>query len=140
MFFLRVASEGPGNFFRVVVTEGMTGEYGAGILLGERTEMAIIDVDPSQPSYELIWANYASYAVQPEHLFIVEEEGEPTSMLVEHDASPFLAYVRSTTFAEDILGRLRHWELSCMNHVIHVVSVEPPTIMVLPAGDSFLLP
>jgi hypothetical protein len=140
MFFLREAAEAPGDCFRIVVTEGVTREYGPAILLGEGTEIAVIDVDPSQPSYALIWANYASYAVQPEHLVIVDEEGEPTSMMVEHDASPFLAYVRSTTFAEDIAGRLRHWELSCMNHVIHVVSAQPPTIVALPAGGSFPLP
>lgn len=140
MFFPRELSEPGKACFRVVVTEGATGQYGPGILLGQPTEMAVIDVDPSQPSYEVTWENHASYAVQPEHFFLVEGEAEPSSMLVELDASPFLDYVRTTTFAEDILGSLRHWELSCMDHIIHVVSADRPTVKALLPDGSYPLP
>jgi hypothetical protein len=137
MFFLRELGEPAEGSLRLIITEASITDFGTGILLGERAEMGLIDADDAKPSLELIWEHYVSYAVQSESFFIVAENSDPSSMLVEYHASPFLNYVSATTFAADIVGELRHWELSCMNHVIQVVSTRPPQIALLPAGGSY---
>ncbi|MBY8821880.1 hypothetical protein [Sphingomonas colocasiae] len=136
MFFVRELHEPVELRLRVVIAEGGVTRTDDGIFMGERTEIGTIDVNPAQPVIELVWDNYATYLVQAEH-FHIAEDVEPASMLSERGASPLLDYVRETTFAEAIVGELRHWTLSCMHHIIHVVSAIPPEIRVLPPGGVY---
>lgn len=137
MFFVREIHEPEECCLRVVITEAIAANLGTGILLGEKVEMAAVEVDPTSPSLELVWKDYATYAVQAERFFIANDATGPSSMLLELRSSAFLDHVKATTFAEDIAGALRHWQLSCMHHIVHVASANAPEISSLPPGGVY---
>ena len=137
-FFLREVGELQEHCFRVVLTEARTGTPYGEKFFGEIVQMADIDVDPSASSIVLAWDDCAAYAVYADHVFIPDRR-TAADMLVEYDDSAFLEYVRSTTYSEEITGHLRHWRLSCTQHVIDVAATTGPRISELPAGTSFPL-
>jgi len=138
-FFLREIGEPQEHCFRVVITEARTGPSHGEEFLGKIVQMADIDVDPSATPIVLVWEDCAAYAVYADHVFVPDERPRGADMLFEYDASAFLDYVRSTTFSEEITGDLRHWRLSCMQHVIDVAATTGPRISDLPAGTAFPL-
>ena len=139
MFFLREVGELQEHCFRVALTEARTGAPYGEKFLGEIVQMADIEVDPSAASIVLVWEDCAAYAVYADHVFIPGGRAGTDDMLVEYDDSAFLEYVRSTTYSEDITGHLRHWRLTCLQHVIDVAATAGPRISELPAGTVFPL-
>lgn len=119
------------NELRVVVTEGLLGEATtmgvAGVNLGEVRPIAITE---KSRSFEVYWDNYVAYAVRNES-FWKAEKGEPSLVnnLERRFDSAFQRYVFETTFADDEYpGRLEHWSLSTLNHIVDVISVGPPDV------------
>ena len=93
----------------------------------------LIDVEEDSRTFVLTWSSYVSYAVRNESYALETPRDSIVSgrYLRLFQTSAFLDYVALTTFAdEDYPGPLMHVEVACLNHIVDVVSVQPPTIRV----------
>jgi hypothetical protein len=87
--------------------------------------------------FELSWENYVAYSVRNES-FAQFDKDRPSSdsQLTERVSSAYLRFVAETTFAAGMVGSvlkgpLRHWELTCGDHFLDVVSSTPPAIRLI---------
>ncbi len=98
-----------------------------GILVDSR---AIIHA-PGCRVFELAWDHYVAYSVTNES-FALPEPASSSSvgrLFVEFSSSAYLEYIRKITFADDDFpGPLKHWGIYCLNHIVNIVSVQPPVI------------
>ncbi len=114
----------------IVVAQGRAGEV-ATHLPSELGTLRQIEPDPDGWVIGLYWSNYVAYAVR-DRAFAVSRDERP-AQLIELTASPYLDHVARTSANIDDLGvPLRHWELETLNHVLDVVSFDPPRVNSVP--------
>lgn len=130
--FLAEISEPETNSLRLLLSEGRVSEAEetwdiAGVALpGIRS----IDITDQSRKFELSWHCYISYAVRDESYcsWDKKEEWVGASFRV-YSKSKFLDFVGSGTFATaKYPGPFKHYEIVCLDHIIDVVSEEPPTV------------
>jgi hypothetical protein len=114
-----------------VVAEGLLGKPSpidfAGIDLGHGRP---IEITAESRHFELIWNDYVAYYVRNESYWAAEPNEAPmVNHLERRFDSAFMSFVSTTTFADDDYpGPLQHWALTTLDHLVDVVSVEPPSI------------
>lgn len=135
--FLTGISEPETNSLRLLLSEGRVSEVEetwdiAGVALpGVRT----IDITGQSRRFEVSWHCYISYAVRDESYcsWDKEEEWVGASFRV-YSKSKFLDFIGNGTFATaEYPGPFKHYEIVCLDHIIDVVSEEPPTVRVVGA-------
>ncbi len=80
---------------------------------------------------EIEFPHYATYSVRCESYWSGEKGDLPKGVYLELSDSYFLDYVSQVSFAADDMpneGPLRHYMVSCLNHLIDVVAWAPPTM------------
>jgi len=93
----------------------------------------LIDVEEDSLTFVLTWESYVSYVVHNESYALHTPRDRIISgrYLRLFKTSAFLDYLSASTFAsEDYPGPLMHVEVACLNHIIDVASVQPPTIQI----------
>jgi len=127
--FLTSIAELSGNSLRLTVQEGRA----SGAL--ENIEVAgtvVKDVRPVLPYVDSIWkiVRYVAYSVRNESYVNSDaEERWEGHLFRTYSKSKFLDYVRVATFAcDEYPGRLAHYQLVCTDHIIDVVTIQPPVI------------
>ena len=129
--FLASIEEVSGNNLRLIVQEGRpTGAR-------ENIEVAgtvINDVQSVLPyvdsAWEIVFERYVAYSVRNEsYVSLDADELWEGHLFRTYSKSKFLDYTRAATFAcDEYPGNLCHNELVCTDHIIDVVTVQPPTI------------
>ena len=92
-----------------------------------------INHGPNCRIFNLVWASYIGYAVENESYGTQEPKISVGTgrLVVEYTQSVYLSYLSQATFATpDYPGPFKHWAVHCLNHIIHVASMEEPFITV----------
>ena len=130
--FLTEITEPETNSLRLLISEGRVSAVEetldtAGVAFpGIRS----IDINAQSRQFELSWHCYISYAVRDESYCIWDkgEEWVGSSFRI-YSKSKFLDFVGAGTFATaEYPGPFKHYEIVCLDHIIDVVSEEPPTV------------
>ena len=80
--------------------------------------------------YKIVFDGYISYAVLNESYSIYDEEEVYTGTSFRiYTKSKYLDYIRATSIvSEDYPDSYKHYCLSCLNHVVEIVSQNEPVI------------
>jgi len=110
------------------VAEEKTGES-----TSSSSSYASIDVDYALPIIRLTFDWYIAYAVRNESFTVIEEyEMYKWSAFAVYSKSRYLDFIEVGTIADDIHpGPFKHYGIHALNHIIDVVSTEPPSISVI---------
>ncbi|WP_338749278.1 hypothetical protein [Bacillus sp. FJAT-52991] len=109
------------------------------IVIDEKTEegtfssYASIDVDDTLPTIRLKFDWYIAYSVRNESFTVMDEhevyKGTAFSL---YSKSRYLDFIEVGTIADDIYpGPFKHYGINALNHIIDVVSTEPPSISII---------
>ena len=130
--------------FRLVIAEAGAAENSPPVTPDEEAndnirkllnESKPIEVTKSSKLYEIVFSDYITYSVTNESY---SNECEPDTyegnLARIYSKSTFLDYVANSTFAtSDYPGPFKHYGFCCLNHIIDVVSMEPPKVKVINA-------
>lgn len=108
------------------VTEEITGE-------STSSSYASIDVDYALPIIRLTFDWYIAYSVRNESFTVIDEyEMYRGGAFAVYSKSRYLDFIEVGTIADDIHpGPFKHYGIHALNHIIDVVSTEPPSISVI---------
>ena len=130
--------------FRLVIAEAGTIEDSLPVTPDEEpndkirkllNESKPIEVTESSKLYEVVFNDYITYSVTNEsHANAGENEKFEGKLVRIYSKSAFLDYVANNTFAtSDYPGPFKHYGFCCLNHIIDIASVEPPTVKLINA-------
>lgn len=127
-FFLDLIEEPDTNVLRIVIAEATT--QGPEVQVPQSTIKArLVSRIPGEQPWELMWDDYIAYAVRNESYWQSDNRPHNEDRLIIRTRSAFLDFIKASTFASsDYPGEFSHWELICADHVIDVVSMQPPEI------------
>ncbi|ANM29009.1 hypothetical protein ABI59_04455 [Acidobacteria bacterium Mor1] len=80
---------------------------------------------------EIEFPHFATYAVRSESYWSAEKSKLPKAVYHVLADSHFLDYCSRVSFAADDLpnpGKLRHYMIACLNHLVDVIAWSPPTV------------
>jgi len=101
------------------------------ILGGTINDVQDIEHRHGDPIFKIYWESYIAYSVLNES-YTGSDDGdeiESAGLIGTYSKSAFLDYVSKATFAShDYPGPFRHWCVTCMDHIINVVSTDSPLI------------
>jgi hypothetical protein len=133
------------NSLRIVVEQAVVNE--AAVVVSDRPELAslltgahpIESVDGCK-TFQLSWKNYLAYLVTEELVGSNAPNGYADEVytgriLRVYTRSHFLDHVMRDTGGH--IQEILHYKLICLNHLIDVVSYDPPEVEVLQHGEDF---
>jgi hypothetical protein len=133
--YLTEIGEPKENVLRLVIEEARASGEPEDMKIGDVTLSAVRSIvsDEFCFAYEVVFGSYVAYSVRNESYVGQDESEEFTGRLFcVYSKSRFLDYVRVATFAsDDYPGKLNHYGINCLNHIVDVVSVEEPQINIL---------
>jgi hypothetical protein len=120
------------NSLRLVVQEGLPAGPAESIQVGHTIipDCTPIDATDASRIFEVVWGKYIGYSALNESYAAVndQERYEGTRFRI-YSKSHFIEYMETATFASDEYpGPTQHYEVVCENHIIDVLSTEPPVI------------
>jgi hypothetical protein len=114
------------------MAEGLPVGPAKSIKVGESviSDCTVIEVTPESRVFEILWRGYVGYSVLNEsYASISDEEKYEGNRFRIYSKSRFIRYMSQATFAcDEYPGPTRHYCVACEDRVIHVVSVEPPSV------------
>ena len=133
--YLIEISEPQDNVLRLVISEAQARKTPEDMVIEglTLTNTRELIADEACAAYEVIFQNYVAYSVRNESFVTVDESEICTGRLFQtYSHSRFLDYVRVATFAsDDFPGKLEHYGINCLNHIVDVVSVSKPIISII---------
>jgi hypothetical protein len=98
-----------------------------GAVIVDCTRIEVID---NSRVFELIWDSYVGYAVLNESFAGVDaEERYEGSRLRVYSKSHFIEFLSRATFASpEYPGPTQHYKVCCEDHIIDVISIQPPRV------------
>jgi hypothetical protein len=129
--FLSDIAELEHNGLRLVVSEGVPTGIVERVHVGEVTLAGgtRIEIAPSSRHFELVWKQYIAYSVLNESYASVGQEQYIGERFRVFTRSRFLDYFAAASFAsEDYPGRTTHYGVHCEDHIVNVISTDPPAI------------
>lgn len=97
---------------------------------GPSSSYASIDVDYTLPIIRLTFEWYIGYSVTNESFTVPDEyENYKGGAFALYSKSRYLDFIEVGTIADDIHpGPFKHYGIHALNHIIDVVSTEPPKV------------
>ncbi|MBW9258234.1 MAG: hypothetical protein K1562_11490 [Candidatus Thiodiazotropha sp. (ex. Lucinisca nassula)] len=133
--YLGGISEPEDNSLRLIVEEAGVSEDEKTIDIGgsELSGLRSIEVTECSCIYEVAFESYVAYSVRDESYALPDEyEVFEGRLICIYSKSHFLDYVSKSTFAsDDHPGPYKNYGFNCLNHVVDVVSIEPPEITLI---------
>jgi hypothetical protein len=130
--FLFSIAEQDQNTLSIVLDEGVTSPISQDLSVsgGVFSNVHAVEVVATSRRFEFYWDSYISYAVRNESYASCKEWEESIGKKFRiYSKSVFLEYVASATLAkQDFPGPFIHYSIICANHIIDVVSQDPPTV------------
>jgi hypothetical protein len=132
------------NSLRIVVEEAVVNETAA--MISDRPELAnlLTGAHPIESLegcklFQLSWKHYLAYLVTEELVGSNAAKGYADevytgNILRVYSKSHFLDHVRRDTGGH--IQEILHYKLICLNHLIDVVSYDPPDVEVIAPGDA----
>ncbi|HZG51337.1 MAG TPA: hypothetical protein VEZ40_04300 [Pyrinomonadaceae bacterium] len=133
--YLTDIGEPEDNVLRLVIEEARASGEPEDMKIGDVTLAGARSIisDKYCFAYEVVFGNYVAYSVRNES-FVVQDESEEFEgrQFCVYTKSRFLDYVRVATFAsDDYPGKLNHYGINCLNHIVDVISAKEPHIDIL---------
>lgn len=108
-----------------------------GIPVGDNSNFSsygAIEVDETLPILRLEFDWYIAYSVTNESFSVMDDsevfEGKVFSI---YSKSYYLDFIKNNTIADDMHpGPFKHYGINALNHVINVISTEPPNVSLIP--------
>lgn len=96
----------------------------------ELSGLQSIEVTDKSCVYEVTFENYISYSVLNESYCRVDDYEEYEGRLIcVYKKSHYLNYLSKASLAtSQYPGPFRHYGFNCLNHIVHVVSTDEPSI------------
>jgi hypothetical protein len=140
--YLTAITEPADNVLRLVIAEGRVLADEVDGPAPPLTRGRPIVAAAESATYEVVFGDYVAYAVRNES-YTVADPGEAFSgrAVGTYARSKFLDYVAAATIASpDHPGPHTHYGFNCLNHVVDVAAVSPPSVRALPPGAGAALP
>ncbi|WP_229753383.1 hypothetical protein [Paenibacillus segetis] len=120
------------NSLRLLFSRSVTSQTPETITIGE-TEIKdsySINIDESLPLIQIDFETYVGYSNRNESFTSWDEYEEFEGKIFRiYINSRYLDFIKVSTFAsEDYPGPFKHYGITCLNHVVDVVSVSEPII------------
>lgn len=146
--YLIEINEPSDNVLRIVISEAQQRETSEDLKVGDvvlsnvLSDVKELVADESCNAYEILFQDYVAYSVRDESFVSVDESEKWTGRLFQtYSRSHFLDYVRVATFAsDDHPGKLRHYGINCLNHIVDVVSASQPMISLIRGAQQIVGP
>ncbi|MDN8592785.1 hypothetical protein Q0V21_29115 [Paenibacillus sp. 11B] len=120
------------NHLRLVLSRSKSSEAAETIIIGstEIKDSYSIDIDESLPFIQLDFEWYIGYSVRNESYTVWDDYEEFKGKIFRiYSKSRYLDFIKSSTFAtEEYPGPYKHYGISCLNHIIDIVSTTEPII------------
>ncbi len=138
--YLIEISEPHDNVLRLIVSEAQSRKTPDDVVIEgmKLTNAFELVSDGSCTAYEVIFQHYVAYSVRNESFVTVDKTEMCTGRLFKtYSQSRFLDYVGVATFAsDDFPGKLGHYGVNCLNHIVDVVSSAQPLISIIRSGNN----
>jgi len=133
--FLLDVKDLPGNKLLIVVKEAIISQQEEDLYIGDKNLGPVrgISKDGQGKEYELFFESYGAYCIVNESFatFNNDDEQRIGRLLCVFSKSKFMDYIRETTIVDytyDYNKTLKHYAVSCLGHVIDIVSKEEPIV------------
>ena len=131
VLFVVEIGEPEANSLRVVVAEAEPAGDPEPITGWEASVATPVRATDVSRTFEIVWGSYVSYLVENESFATpsIPEPVGPGLRLVT--SSPLLDFTGRTSLASAIVGTPRHWCLVGVDHIVHVIGTQDPTVRLL---------
>lgn len=130
------------NVLRLIISEAQARKTPEDVVIEglTLTNSRELVADEACAAYEVIFQNYVAYSVRNESFVTIDQTEICTGRLFQtYSQSRFLDHVGVATFAsDDFPGKLGHYGINCLNHIIDVVSVSQPLISVIRSAEQIV--
>jgi len=130
--FLSDFQEAGHNSLRIEVAEGIPVGSAESIKVGESVipDCTALEVTHESRVFEIFWRRYVRYTMLNEsYASVGDEECYEGNRFRIYSKSHFIEFMSRATFAcDEYPGPTRHYCIVCEDHVLDVLSVEPPTV------------
>lgn len=138
--FLIDLREGSHNSLHVQVAEGRPVGPPKPIRVAntEVPDCTAIEITKESRMFEIVWKSYVGYSVLNEsYATPSDDERGDGNRFRTYSKSRFMQFISQATFVcDDYPGPTRHYCVGCEDHILHVVSVDPPTVRRVGNSDS----
>jgi hypothetical protein len=118
--------------FQVSVAEGLPVGRPKSIKVGDVTipDGTPVEIAHESRVFEIVWPSYVGYSVLNEsYASVNEEEHYEGNRFRIYSKSRFIQFMSQATFAcYEYPGPTLHYCIACEDHIVHVLSVEPPAV------------
>jgi hypothetical protein len=132
------------NLLRLIISEAQSRKTPEDVVIEGMTltNSHELVADEACTAYEVIFQNYVAYSVRNESFVTVDKTEMCTGRRFQiYSQSRFLDYVRVATFAsDDFPGKLGHYGINCLNHIVDVVAVSEPIISIIRSAEQIVGP
>lgn len=120
------------NSIQIQVAEGLPTGPPKSIKVGETeiSDCTAIEITYESRVFEIFWRSYVGYSMLNEsYANVDDQESYAGNRFRIYSNSRFIQFMSQATFAcDEYPGPTQHYCIACEDHVIHVLSVEPPTV------------
>lgn len=130
--YLDCISEPRDNHLRLTFSRSKKSDVSETIDLGgvEIKDTYSIDIDYTLPLIQLDFEWYIAFSVTNESYTVMDDYEEFEGKVFRiYQKSRYLDFIKVGTIAsEDYPGPFKHYEISCLNHIVDIVSTSEPVI------------
>jgi len=120
------------NSLRLFFCRSRTSDNPEPLLIGDKSfgDSYSIDIDVNKPVIQIDFDSYIGYSILNESFTVWDEYEEFAGKIFRiYTKSRYLDFISKGTFAsEDFPGPYKHYGVSCLDHIVDVVSVSEPTV------------
>ena len=131
LFFVK-SDEPEDNRLVITVKEATISKQHEDIIVGNKNigPAKRVEFDGPGSFYEFYFDTYAAYCIINESFSMFQDQEERVGRLFcIYSKSTYLDYIRINTIVEYIReGELKHFAINCLNHTVHVASMDEPII------------
>nr|WP_260871282.1 hypothetical protein [Paenibacillus sp. Y412MC10] len=124
------------NHLRLLFSRSKASEIAETVTIGEIEikDSYSIDIDESLPHIQIDFEWYIGYSVRNESYTVWDDYEEFEGKIFRiYSKSRYLDFISTSTIAtEEYPGPYKHYGISCLNHVIDIVSTTDPIIVEIP--------
>jgi len=117
---------------RLFFGRSMTSEVPEPLIIGNTNfgDSYSINIDENSPIIQIDFDSYIGYSILNESFTVWDEYEEFTGKIFRiYTKSRYLDFISNGTFAsEDFPGPFKHYGVSCLDHIVDVVSVSEPIV------------
>lgn len=120
------------NSLRLFFSRSKTSDVPEPLLIGDKNfgDSYTINIDENSPVIQIDFNSYIGYSILNESFTAWDDYQEFTGKIFRiYSKSRYLDFISNGTFAsEEFPGPFKHYGVSCLDHIVDVVSVSEPIV------------